>query len=513
MHDLVNYLTTKPTVKRIALLGGLNFNCNMIRDICATVQLDSLLIYLPGEEQREKASRIFEQGQYQEGFHAPEHWQILDLLELPEASPFEEKPFLLLFDSLDRIDLLYPLTKWKPTDLVGAKRVSPVTTFDLWERFRTVAESIYLLTWGEGRRTECLDWNRSPNSDVELSVIFPMFKIADYLPKCIESVCAWDADYVEYLFVDDGSPDNCADIVRQYAEKDPRVKLLQKENGGCASARQYGLEQAKGRYIGFIDPDDFIDESMFRKLLSRAMVGSYEISYCGYKELYEESGKTRDIPDLLSSPYKEGTVDPNQIQALMAFLRVAIWRGIYRAEMLRRNKIHFYTDLRRFDDLPFKFEAFASAKSVVCVPEHLYYYRMARPGQDVSANDERLYVHFSIFEYLDEFVAAHGTKELYDYLQIVKLHTHIYALQKLLPQYVKEYALRARQDILHNMSFTQAALVYRKSVSRRDKAFFLAIMTGSPAMIRAMQNEAGSRDKKKAEGAQKVASDLGTLGR
>lgn len=508
MRDLVSYLTTRPEEKRMVLLGGLDFGCDMIRDICATIQLENLLIYLPGEKMRKAARRIFENGRYQEGFHAPDSWQIYDLAELPEGSPFDGESFTLLFDALDRMELLYPLAAWKPAVLLGAKRVSPVTTFDLWERFRTVSDSMHLLTWGEGRRNECLDWTRDAGSDVELSVIFPMFKIAGYLPKCIESVRAWDADYVEYLFVDDGSPDNCADIVRQYAEKDPRIKLLQKENGGCASARQYGLERAKGRYIGFIDPDDFIDESMFRKLLSRAMVGSYEISYCGYKELYEETGKTRDIPDLLSSPYKDGTVDPNEIQPLMAFLRVAIWRGIYRSEMLRRNKIHFYTDLRRFDDLPFKFEVFASAKSVVCVPEHLYYYRMARPGQDVAANDERLYVHFSIFEYLDEFVAAHGTKEMYDYLQIVKLHTHIYALQKLLPQYVKEYAVCARQDILHNMNFTQANLVYRKTLSRRDKAFFLAIMSQSPAMIRMMKAKAQSRDEHRAKDAQEVVEAL-----
>lgn len=508
MHDLVSYLTTKPEQKRMVLLGGLDFNCNMIRDICATIQLENLLIYLPGEKMRKTARQIFENGRYQEGFHAPESWQIQDLAELPADAPFDGKPFILLFDSLDRMELLYPLTVWRPAVLLGAKRVSPVTTFDLWERFRPVSDSIHLLTLGEGRRAECLSWDRDPSSDVELSVIFPMFKIAGYLPKCIESVCAWEANYVEYLFVDDGSPDNCADIVRQYAEKDPRIKLLQKENGGCASARQHGLERAKGRYIGFIDPDDFIDESMFRKLLSRAMVGNYEVSYCGYRELYEETGKTRDIPDLLSSPYKDGTVDPNEIQPLMAFLRVAIWRGIYRSEMLRRNKIHFYTDLRRFDDLPFKFEVFASAKSVVCVPEHLYYYRMARPGQDIAANDDRLYVHFPIFEYLDKFVQAHGTKELYDYLQIVKLHTHIYALQKLLPQYVKEYAVRARQDILHNMSFIQTALVYRKSVSRRDKAFFLAIMTKSPAIFRMMKNEAHTRDEHKVKGAQESAEKL-----
>ena len=81
----------------------------------------------------------------------------------------------------------------------------------------------------------------------------------------------------------DGSKDASADIIRKYARNDKRILLIEKENGGCASARQMGLERVRGRYVGFIDPDDFIEINMFHKLLRKAMEGNFDISLCGYK--------------------------------------------------------------------------------------------------------------------------------------------------------------------------------------------------------------------------------------
>lgn len=71
------------------------------------------------------------------------------------------------------------------------------------------------------------------------------------LNQCIESVTAWKAPYVEFLFVNDGSPDNSREVVLKWAKEDPRIKLLDKPNGGCASARQYGLESCKGKVYWF----------------------------------------------------------------------------------------------------------------------------------------------------------------------------------------------------------------------------------------------------------------------
>ena len=91
--------------------------------------------------------------------------------------------------------------------------------------------------------------------------------------QCIESVTAWKAPYVEFLFVNDGSPDNSREVVLKWAKEDPRIKLWINPMED-ASARQYGFDHAKGKYIGFIDPDDYIDESMYRKLCVQPVTGS-----------------------------------------------------------------------------------------------------------------------------------------------------------------------------------------------------------------------------------------------
>lgn len=482
MNDLVLKLQSMPDVRQLVILGGKDFNPWMIRDILATREVDSIAAYISTRDKRVETIRMLKYIQETGECEVPSNTKVYSLTDLKEdAQPAGE--YCLLYDALDNIETVLDLN-WKPTFLIGAMLEEAVTAFDVWEHYRAVSQQIYILTWGYDRKTEALDWKGCEDSDVELSVIFPMFKVADYLPECVESIRVWDAPYVEYLFVDDGSPDNCADIIREYNRQDSRIKLLQKENGGCASARQFGLEQAKGRYVGFIDPDDYIDPTMYRKLLSRAMLGSYEIAHCGYNELYESDGSTREVPDLIGKPYSDGTTNPDEIRELTAYLRVAIWRGIYSRKMIERNKIHFYVDIRRFDDLPFKFEVYACAKSVVSVDEHLYYYRLARPGQDISANDERLYVHFPIFAYLDEFVSAKFNHHYLEKLQICKLHTHKYALMKIKPEFAKEYLHRAKKDLLHNYTHSEMKMIYFNSISRQDKAYLWAIIHESTFFLR-----------------------------
>lgn len=391
--------------------------------------------------------------------------------------------FALLFEALDNSGEILSLIRLKPTYLVGEIPEEGISAFDIWEMFRECCERIMIKTIRRANEPQIFDWKKKLDSQIELSVIFPMYNVAKYLEQCIQSVTRWQANYVEFLFVNDGSPDNSREIVLEYAQNDDRIKLLDKPNGGCASARQWGLDRARGRYVGFIDPDDFIDASMFRKLLCSAMVGNYDISFCGYKEYYENTGETKEVADVLGGPYNKGTSDIHKIQELIAFARVAIWRGIYKVEMLKANDIHFYTDLRRFDDLPFKVETFAAAKSVITVEEPLYYYRLARPGQDVAADDERLYVHFPIFKYLNESVASKKNARVIDYLQICKIQTHRYALEKIKPEFIREYVHQAREDLKTTGSFWRTLSLAKKMVGRRSALFFWAIMRKNVALL------------------------------
>lgn len=506
MNDVIAYLISRPNIQNVALLVGKGFDAGFIRELCLSKQLHKLDVFcdMTDEESLTKAVSKISQ---EKDCIIPAYFSTHSCDELSTFSPDDDN-FALVYVEPDSMPYLIECAVLRPKYLCGVAYSGGISAFNIWEAYRMVSDEMYLLTHHADSHDEALLWEKRPDNDIELSVVFPMYNVAKYLPECVASVLSWKADYVEYLFVDDGSPDNCAQIVEAAAKSDPRVKLLRKENGGCASARQYGMERAKGRYIGFVDPDDYIDESMFKKLFARAMTGSYDISYCGYNELYEDSGKTRIIQDVIGAPYCHGTYSSSEIKNLSVFLRVAIWRGIYSADMLRRNKIRFYTDLRRFDDLPFKFEVFSSARSAVSVPEYLYYYRLARPGQDVSADDERLYVHFPIFAYLDAFVMKKGTKEQIANLQIVKLHTHIFALTKLKPQYVKEYLRQAKKDLLSNMSAFKCFLVYHNAVAKKNKLYFAAICLRSSLLVKMLNKETAIKTVKAEKATKKTLEKL-----
>ena len=101
-----------------------------------------------------------------------------------------------------------------------------------------------------------------------LSIIVPVYNVSKYINKCIDSIIAQTYDNIEIIIVDDGSPDDCPQICDMYAKKDSRIKVIHKQNGGLSSARNAGLDIAKGDYIGFVDSDDWIEPTMYEEMIS-----------------------------------------------------------------------------------------------------------------------------------------------------------------------------------------------------------------------------------------------------
>lgn len=413
----------------------------------------------------------------------------------PEAILERESIGVLMFDEKTDHKLVMQLCEKKPSALVGLMCGTNVSYLKLWEAYKEYCDYVYLRYLLVNGKVEVFDWKKT-DEDMMLSVIFPVYNVAKYLDQCIQSISEWKAPYVEYLFVNDGSPDNSREIILEYAKKDPRIKLIDKPNGGCASARQKGMEVAKGRYIGFIDPDDFIDPDMFRQLLGRALLGSYEMCYCGYNEYYESTGTVKPMEDALGDPYAWGTTNKDDIQRLIVHQRVAIWRGIYSRDMLDRAKIEFQTNLRRFDDLPFKVEVCAQAKSAVALKQFLYYYRLDRPGQDVSCNDERLYVHFPIFEHLDNVCNRLDERKLKDYLQVCKVSTHAYAMKKIQPKFIKEYARQAKADFRKNSGVLRTLMCLKRWVGFSGKGAYLSVMFGMEKAYKKKMIKQDAKEKK-----------------
>lgn len=128
-----------------------------------------------------------------------------------------------------------------------------------------------------------------------ISVIVPVYNVEAYLDQCIASIVSQTYTNLEIILVDDGSPDNCPDMCDVWAKRDPRIKVIHKENGGLSDARNAGMAVATGSYIGFIDSDDYISPDMYRLLYERIVADGTEIAACGIELVYEDGRTSRPL--------------------------------------------------------------------------------------------------------------------------------------------------------------------------------------------------------------------------
>ena len=127
-----------------------------------------------------------------------------------------------------------------------------------------------------------------------ISIIVPIYDIEDCLPRCIESLMAQTYENIEILLINDGSSDNSGAICEAYTQRDPRVKYFYKPNGGLSSARNFGLDQAQGEYICFVDGDDFMDKRMVEILYSEIRKHHVKLSACGFL-VYHDGDELQEI--------------------------------------------------------------------------------------------------------------------------------------------------------------------------------------------------------------------------
>lgn len=207
----------------------------------------------------------------------------------------------------------------------------------------------------------------------KISIIVPVYNTESYLEECLDSILAQTLKDIEIICINDGSTDRSQDILERYAEKDKRVKVLVKENGGQSSARNLGVNAATGEYVGFVDSDDFIDPEMMEKLYTRAKETDADIAICDfylYNHKTAETGEFRD--QLLYLRLKNKVVTLEDEPQLVSC--IAIWDRIRKRSLLEENNIRFAEGLV-YEDHLYTIEELVKARRVILTPEKLYYYR------------------------------------------------------------------------------------------------------------------------------------------
>ena len=169
-----------------------------------------------------------------------------------------------------------------------------------------------------------------------ISVIVPVYKVEQYLDRCVQSIVSQTYENLEIILVDDGSPDRCGELCDGWAEKDSRIRVIHKENGGAASARNMGVDQCRGAYITFVDSDDYLKPKMIECLYEAIVSGNGGMSMCNTLCL-DKSGVPEPGDDYLIIPngiHPAGEVLPRIYQA-WGWLFVVPWSKLFRREVLR----------------------------------------------------------------------------------------------------------------------------------------------------------------------------------
>ncbi|MDO4276034.1 MAG: glycosyltransferase family 2 protein [Eubacteriales bacterium] len=205
-----------------------------------------------------------------------------------------------------------------------------------------------------------------------ISVIVPVYNVAAYLDRCVESIINQMYADLEIILVDDGSPDNCGEMCDEWAKKDGRIKIIHKKNGGLSDARNAGLDIATGQYIGFVDSDDWIEPDMYQDLLGAIEQENTELAVTGIKRTYD-NGYSR-VQFVCDTPF---IITGDEI--IQAYLQ----QGTFSTSAGDKLYLKSLFDTRRFpvgkqyEDAPVIFDILCSVSKVAVIgrPQYNYFQR------------------------------------------------------------------------------------------------------------------------------------------
>lgn len=201
----------------------------------------------------------------------------------------------------------------------------------------------------------------------KISVIVPVYKAENYLHRCVDSLLAQTFEDFEILLVDDGSPDASGSICDEYAQKDHRIRVFHKENGGVSSARQCGIDHAQGEYTIHADPDDWVDASMLAELYAKAKEEDADMVICDFYEEYKDKQIYRkQQPTALDS----NTV----LKELFQQLHGSCWNKLVKRACYKEYGIKFDQELSFCEDLYFHASLLLNPIKILYVPRAYYHY-------------------------------------------------------------------------------------------------------------------------------------------
>jgi len=222
----------------------------------------------------------------------------------------------------------------------------------------------------------------------KVSVIIPVYNTQKYLRQCLDSIVGQTLREIEVICVNDGSTDDSLEILKDYAARDPRVKIVSKSNLGYGHTMNTGILNASGEYVGFMESDDFADPSMYERLYTEAVRARVDIIKANYCEISGENGENADPKDL-TTPDRYNKVFSPRDQTWVFYAAMMNPVGLFRHAFLTENNIlHNETPGASHQDMGFWFQTMCLAQRVLFIGDYLYMYRQDNPNSSINQKNK-----------------------------------------------------------------------------------------------------------------------------
>ena len=280
----------------------------------------------------------------------------------------------------------------------------------------------------------------------KVSIIIPTYNVEMYLVECMESVIHQTLKDIEIICINDGSTDGSLEILKSYAQKDDRIVLVDKENGGYGIAMNIGLEKATGEYIGIVEPDDFVKLDMYESLYQIAKDNDLDFVKADF---YRFKRTDEDDRNMVYNRLSKNPEDYNKVfnpsedtEAIRYIMNT--WSGIYKKEFIEKHHIrHNETPGASFQDNGFWFQTFIFATRAMIVDKPYYMNRRDNPNSSVH-NREKVYCMNIEYDHIRDILMEHPElwerfKGMYWYK---KYNNYIGTIRRIGMEYRREFVER-----------------------------------------------------------------------
>lgn len=250
---------------------------------------------------------------------------------------------------------------------------------------------------------------------IKVSVIIPVYNAQKYLKICLDSVINQTLKDLQIICVNDGSTDESLSIINEYAAKDGRILVIDQNNAGLGAAYNNGMKAAKGEFIGFVEPDDFIAEDMFENLYITAKNNNVDFIKSDFFEI-KSDGEKKYKNLTYSKEYYNHIINPQEDINVFNFA-MNVWTGIYKREFLQKYGITYNeTPGASFQDNGFWFKTFCFATRVYFLNKAFYNYKIDNPASSVN-NPDKVYAMKTEYDLIYEFLNKNPKlKEKFKYI-------------------------------------------------------------------------------------------------